>query len=91
MKNELIKTMFGTLEWPKIDFDLTGVLHNAEETAGQLSISGVQPKLSVKLDKKKNELISVAKGGEYILKAADDNLRQHSRERTMLYGYGGGF
>jgi len=68
MKNELIKRMFGTRQWPKIDFDLTGVLHNAEETAGQLSISGVQPKLSVKLDKKKNELISVAKGGEYILK-----------------------
>ena len=68
MKNELIKTMFGTLECPKIDFDLTGVLHNAEETACQLSISVVQPKLSVKLDKKKNELISVAKGGEYILK-----------------------
>ena len=57
----IIKTMFGTSEFPKINFDLAGVLHHAEEAAGQLSISGVQPKLSVKLDRKKNELISVAK------------------------------
>ncbi len=60
--------MFGVSELPKIDFGLADVLHNAEEAAGQLSISGVQPKLSVKLDKKNNKLISAAKGGEYILK-----------------------
>jgi len=36
--------------------------------AGKLSISGVQPKLSVKLDKKQNMLIVVNEGGEYILK-----------------------
>ncbi|MCK5492363.1 MAG: HipA domain-containing protein [Candidatus Omnitrophica bacterium] len=35
---------------------------------GKFSISGVQPKLSVKLDKKLNVLIPVAEGGEYILK-----------------------
>jgi len=36
--------------------------------AGKLSISGVQAKLSIKLDKKSKKLISVGAGGEYILK-----------------------
>jgi len=68
MTEKLIKIMFGTPKLPIIDFGLTEVLPKAEEVAGLLSISGVQPKLSLKLDKKKNELISVAQGGEYILK-----------------------
>ena len=36
--------------------------------AGKLSISGVQPKLSMSLDKKSKELITVSKHGTYILK-----------------------
>ncbi len=68
MSDKFIKEMFGTTEWPKIDFDLSGVLLNAQKLTGKLSISGVQPKLSVKLDKKTNQLISVAEGGVYILK-----------------------
>lgn len=68
MGDKFIKAMFGTTQWPKLDFDLSGVLQNAQELTGKLSISGVQPKLSVKLDKKSNQLISVAEGGVYILK-----------------------
>ena len=68
MNDDLIKKMFGINKLPKIEFDLPGVRENAEEVAGQLSISGVQPKLIIKLDREKNELISVPKGGEYILK-----------------------
>ena len=60
--------MFGTTQLPKLDFDLSGVLLNAQRLTGKLSIPGVQPKLSVKLDKKTNQLISVAEGGTYILK-----------------------
>ncbi|MEA3306107.1 MAG: HipA domain-containing protein [Candidatus Omnitrophota bacterium] len=40
----------------------------AQKLTGKLSISGVQPKLSVRLDKKQNMLIPAAEGGEYILK-----------------------
>ena len=68
MDNKLLKKMFNMPDWPKIDFSLSEISLEAQEMAGQLSISGVQPKLSVKLDKKKNMLITVAKGGEYILK-----------------------
>lgn len=53
--------MFGTTEWPKIDFDLSGVLQNAQKLTGKLSISGVQPKLSMKRDKNTNQLISEEK------------------------------
>ncbi len=68
MSDQRIKKMFGTAGWPVIDFDLSGVLRNAQKVTGKLSISGVQPKLSMKLDKEKNQLVSVGEGGEYILK-----------------------
>jgi len=68
MDNKLLKKMFNMPDWPKIDFNLSEVSLKAQELTGKFSISGVQPKLSVKLDRKKNMLVSVAKGGEYILK-----------------------
>lgn len=60
--------MFGTAEWPRIEFGLEDISQKAQELTGKLSISGVQPKLSMKIDKKSNSLIPVASGGEYILK-----------------------
>lgn len=60
--------MFNVSELPKIEFGLQDVSYKAQQTTGKLSISGVQPKLSMKLDRKSNLLISVAEGGEYILK-----------------------
>jgi len=68
MDNKLLKKMFNMPDWPKIDFNLSEVSLEAQELTGKLSISGVQPKLSMKVDRKKNMLVSVAKGGEYILK-----------------------
>ena len=53
---------------PVIDFGLGDISRKAQELTGKLSISGVQPKLSVKLDEKQNMLIPAAEGGEYILK-----------------------
>ncbi len=60
--------MFNSSKWPVIDFNLGDIFLKAQKLTGKLSISGVQPKLSVKLDKKQNLLIPVAEGGEYILK-----------------------
>ena len=68
MNRKLIKEMFKTSKLPIIDFGLEDISQKAQKSAGKLSISGVQPKLSLKLDKKNNALISVAEGGEYILK-----------------------
>ena len=68
MSKQFLKEMFNSSKWPVIDFDLKNISQEAQKLSGKLSISGVQPKLSVKLDKKQNMLISVAEGGEYILK-----------------------
>ncbi|MCB9748038.1 MAG: HipA domain-containing protein [Candidatus Omnitrophica bacterium] len=65
---KLLKKIFNIPKWPSIDFSLSEVSLEAQELAGKLSISGVQPKLSVKLDRRKNALISTIKGGEFILK-----------------------
>lgn len=68
MSDKALKKMFNASEWPTIDFGLADIPREAQKLTGKLSISGVQPKLSVKLDKKKNLLITVTEGGEYILK-----------------------
>ena len=68
LSKKFIKMMFNTSEIPLIDFTLQDVSQKAQQVTGKLSISGVQPKLSMRVDKKNNSLISVAEGGEYILK-----------------------
>lgn len=68
MSKKFLKEMFGISELPTIEFSLREVSQKAQQLAGKLSISGTQPKLSVKLDKESNSLIVVAEGGEYILK-----------------------
>ena len=68
MDDKFLKKMFNASELPIIDFGLEDMSQKAQKLTGKLSISGVQPKLSMKLDKKRNSLIPVAEGGEYILK-----------------------
>ena len=82
MNEKLIKGMFNKTELPSIEFSLEDVSLKAQKTTGKLSISGVQPKLSMKLDRKNNSLISVAEGGEYILKpqtAAFPNIPENEQ------------
>ena len=64
----MIKTMFHLDTAPTIPLSLTDIPLQAQAMVGKMSISGVQPKLSLRLDKAKKELIPVAAGGEYILK-----------------------
>jgi len=68
MNEKFLKGMFNSSKLPNINFDLSEISLQAQKLAGKLSISGVQPKLSLKMDKKNNELIVVNEGGEYILK-----------------------
>jgi serine/threonine-protein kinase HipA len=63
-----LKNLFGTYEVPKIDFNLSDISIEAQKMAGKLSISGVQPKISVKLNKNNNKIEMVSETGEYILK-----------------------
>ena len=66
MSAELFKKVFGLDRAPIIRLSLQDIPLKAQEMVGKMSISGVQPKLSVKLHK--GELIPVAGEGEYILK-----------------------
>ncbi|MBI5150730.1 MAG: HipA domain-containing protein [Candidatus Omnitrophica bacterium] len=68
MNEKFLKEMFNSSKSPVIDFGSADISQEAQKLAGKLSISGVQPKLSVKLDKKQNMLIVVNEGGEYLLK-----------------------
>ena len=60
--------LFGTNYLPEIDLTLSEISIKAQQMTGKLSISGVQPKLSIKLNKEAKQLEIVATGGEYILK-----------------------
>ena len=74
MNEKFLKTMFNSSKLPDIGFGLADISQQAQKLAGKLSISGVQPKLSVKLDKKQNMLIVANEGGEYILKPQTPNF-----------------
>lgn len=63
-----MKALFDTGYIPAINFTLAEIATTAQKMAGKLSVSGVQPKLSMKLNKKEHALEVVAEGGEYILK-----------------------
>lgn len=68
MNEAFIRKMFKTNSMPKIDFGLADISKKAQSLSGKLSISGVQPKLSVKLDRKNALLVVTEKDGQYILK-----------------------
>ncbi|MBF0593550.1 MAG: HipA domain-containing protein [Candidatus Omnitrophica bacterium] len=64
------RKVFGIDQEPVIDLTLAGVSLKAQEMVGKMSISGVQPKLSVRLAGKDGEarLEVTGDGGQYILK-----------------------
>ena len=61
-----LRAMFGKPIQPTIPISLEQISTEAQKLAGKLSISGVQPKLSVRLEGDKFQ--PVAKDGQYILK-----------------------
>lgn len=63
-----LKKLFGVDYVPMINFSLPEITLEAQHTAGKLSISGVQPKLSVRLNTKNQEIEVTPDKGEYILK-----------------------
>jgi serine/threonine-protein kinase HipA len=63
---KLLRTMFGKPLRPTIAISSSEIALEAQKVAGKLSISGVQPKLSMRLDG--DQLIPVARDGQFILK-----------------------
>lgn len=61
-----LRSMFGKPILPIIPITLPEISFKAQQLAGKLSISGVQPKLSVRLDG--NKLLPVVRDGQFILK-----------------------
>lgn len=68
MDPKFLKEMFGLNHLPKILLSLEDVPLKAQDMVNKLSISGVQPKLLLKLDKDSEELVIAPAGGEYIFK-----------------------
>ncbi len=68
------KQLFGTTEPPEIPFKSTDVASEAQKMVGRMSISGVQPKLSMVYDRNRSELSVVNRGGLLILKPQTDRF-----------------
>lgn len=68
LHNKCINKVFNVNYIPKVNFTLAQVVLKAQKMTGKLSISGIQPKLSVKLNQTNKELEVVSESGEYILK-----------------------
>lgn len=68
MDPRLLEEMFHISQVPVIRLSLQDIPLKAQEMVGKMSISGVQPKLSLKLNKRQAELVVAPTGGEYILK-----------------------
>ncbi len=68
MDSKFLKEMFGINQVPKIYLSLQDIPLKAQDMAGKMSISGVQPKLSLKLNKNQGELVVAPTGGTYIFK-----------------------
>ena len=84
-----VKKLFDINTMPSIDISLQDVPTKAQEMAGKLSISGVQIKLSVTLDKKKKQLIVTAENGEYILKPQTNTFIQMPENENLCMSIAG--
>ena len=68
------KQLYGPAQPPDLPFKSTDVTAEAQKMVGRMSISGVQPKLSVIHDRKRHELTVVDRGGLFILKPPTDRF-----------------
>ena len=62
------RQLFGTTRPPEVPFRAADAAREAQKMVGRMSISGVQPKLSVMHDHRKHQVFVVAREGLYILK-----------------------
>ena len=68
--NKTLRKLFGKPILPKINLSRRDIMINVRMLAGKLSISGVQPKISLALSK--NELVPVKAKGQFILKPQNE-------------------
>ena len=78
--------MFGKPIRPTIEISSGEIALEAQKAAGKLSISGVQPKLSMRLDG--DRLVPVAKDGQFILKPETQEFAELPRNEYLCMSMG---
>ncbi len=68
------RQLFGSSLVPKINFAYADIQQEAQKLIGKMSISGVQPKLSVAVHKKNRTLEVTPSGGTHILKPSPESF-----------------
>ena len=84
-----LRTMFGKAVRPTIAISSNEIALEAQKLAGKLSISGVQPKLSMRLDG--DRLIPVAQGGQFILKPQTQDFAELPQNEYLCMSMGQSF
>ena len=84
-----LKAMFGKPIQPTIPVSLEQISVEAQKLAGKLSISGVQPKLSVRLEG--DQLLPVAVDGQFILKPQTQQFAELPQNEYLCMQMGGKF
>ena len=73
MHSPCARKLFGSNRIPEIPFGYADIRQEAQKLIGKMSISGVQPKLSVAVNKRRGAL-EVVPGGTHILKPSAESL-----------------
>jgi serine/threonine-protein kinase HipA len=81
-----LRAMFGKPVLPAISLASADIAGEAQKQAGGLSISGVQPKLSLRLDG--GRLVPVARGGRFILKPQTQAFRELPQNECLCMQMG---
>jgi serine/threonine-protein kinase HipA len=77
------RQLFGTTRPPEVPFRATDVTREAQKMVGRMSISGVQPKLSVTHDHRKHQVLVVERGGLYILKPQTERFESITENENL--------
>ncbi|MDR0645663.1 MAG: HipA domain-containing protein [Elusimicrobiota bacterium] len=70
-----LQKLFAMRTLPSFDFGVSDILSEIIKIDGRMSISGVQPKISLRLNREKNVLEIIAENGEYILKPQTQSIK----------------
>lgn len=85
------RRLFGTETPPKINFSSEEIVIEAKKILGKMSISGVQEKLSVRLDKKNNCLEVTAQNGTHILKPSPAHYPHLAENENFCMNFAANF
>lgn len=81
------RALFGVSFVPSIAFDYSSISVEVQKLIGKMSISGVQPKLSVQVDKKEKQLKVVPTGGTHILKPTPEAFSFLSENENLCMNF----